>query len=203
MPSTGYSGFDSALQSAGISQSISDSALLHSTITSQGSGTNSADVLTAYYVGYTSGLPALIRTQIDTETGSVLSNQPIAVGVVSLQTAYSTGDPSSRVSWSSVQSAGKVHDVQDVQFALVMRTLSQDYAYTSPASIPVPGFKAYPVPASDRRYHYTVIESSAAFRNLMWSPALAVALLDSQNSSSNVAFAAGGVYASDTPAQLG
>jgi hypothetical protein len=203
MPSTGYSGFDAALQAAGISQSITDSALLHSTITSQGSGNNSADLLTAYYVGYASGLPALIRTQINTETGAVLSNQPIAVGVVSLQTAYSTGNPAARTSWSSVQSAGKVHNVQDVQFAMVIRTLNQDYAYTSPASIPVPGFTAYPVPAAERHYHYTVIESSAVFRNLIWSPALAVAMLDSRDSGNYAAFAANRADASGSSAQFG
>lgn len=172
MPSSGYSGFDSALSGVGISQTISDSDLLHSTVTSEGTSSGAADILTAYYVGYTSGMPALIRTQVNTATGAILSNQPIAAGVVSLQTAYSTGNPSARVSWSSVQASGNVHNVQDVQFAMVIRTLNKDYAYTSPASIAVPGFSPYPVPASDRNYHYTVVESSAAFRNLLWSPAV-------------------------------
>lgn len=169
MPSTGYSGFDGALQSAGVTQGITDTALLNATVTGLGTSAQEPRTLTAFFIGSTQGLPALIRVRIDTTTGTVLSQQPVMVGAVSLQTRYLVQGQGAAMTWAQVVSAHQTANVQAVEFALVVRTLHQDFAYTAPSSVAVPNFSNYPVPATEQHYHYAVLQSSVALRNLLWS----------------------------------
>ena len=165
MPSNGYAGDDAALAQAGLTSSISDAALLNATVTDLGAGAVS-NVLTAYYVGWEGQVPALWRAQVNVQDGAVLAAQPIALGVVSLQTRFLVG--STPQTWAQVVAAGQQAQVRAVQFALVVRTLQPDYGYAAPAVLAVPGFTAYPVPSQDRHDHYTVLTSQVTLRNVLW-----------------------------------
>lgn len=166
MPPDGYAGYDSALAAQGLSGGISDVELLNATITDLGAQSPS-NVLTAYYIGSTSGLPALWRVHVSEQSAALIDAQPIAVGAVSLQARFLVAG--ALQTWAQVVAAGQQRQVQAVEFALVFRTLRPDFAYTAPTRIAVPGFSDYPVPASDAHYHYTVLTSQAALRNLVWN----------------------------------
>ncbi len=166
MPSNGYSGFDPTLASLGVSSGVTDTELLNANVTDLGAPSN-VDVLTVYYVGLVDQIPALWRVHVNEQSGAVIDAQPVALGVVSLQTRYVVGGTAE--TWAQVVAAGQQDQVQAVQFALVSRTLHPDYGYTAPSQITVSGYSNYPVPASDTHYHYSVVSSQITLRNLVWN----------------------------------
>lgn len=181
MPANFYSGFSSSLATIGLSgSSLSNALLMQSKLIDIGAPASSNQVSYVYYVSGTSfAWPMLMRAKVNALTDTLISVQPIAAGVVSLQvllgvdtngsgsvTAYQTG--------ATVAANNSYASVRSVRIGVIVRSLYADTSYTAPATVSIPGtsttspFTAFTVTATQNRHVAQMTE--IAVRNTLWSP---------------------------------
>ncbi len=180
MPTTGYKGY--ATQIPASYGTLSNSNLQHSYLIDLGQGSSPSLEVHEYWIAPpgTMPFPVLQRSTFDAMSDTLVSQQPIAPGAVSLQllfgvvpagTTPGTTDPTWKT-WGNVQPGDQV---VTVAVALVMRSLHADPSYKAPSSIPVPSpvasaaapdnFVPYAPPAADIHHHFSVYTSQVWLRN--------------------------------------
>jgi type IV pilus assembly protein PilW len=180
MPSTGYKGYSTQIPAS--YGTLSNSNLQHSYLIDLGQGGSPSLEVHEYWIAPsgTMPFPVLQRSTFDAMSDSLVSQQPIAPGAVSLQmlfgvvpagTTPGTTDPTWKT-WGNVQAGDQV---VTVALALVMRSLHADPGYTAPSSIAVPSpvasaaapdaFVPYAPPAADIHHHFSVYTTQVWLRN--------------------------------------
>ncbi len=188
-PSTGYSAFNGQLQNAGIlpaGTSLSNANFIQARLTDLGSSSATTQRTIAYYIGKyadASGgsYPVLVRAILNSQTDALISANPVAAGVVSLQALFgvdetNSGGVTNYLTWPDVVSGNYTNAVRSVLFALVTKTLHSDPKYNAPSKIAIPSpagasndtFTSYTVPTTYAQDRFSVIESEIAVRNQLW-----------------------------------
>lgn len=188
-PSTGYSAFDNQLQKAGIlpvGTNLSNANFIQSRLTDLGPSSSTTQRTIAYYIGTyadASGgsYPMLVRAVLNSQTDALISANPVAAGVVSLQALFgvdetNSGGVTNYLTWPDVVSGHYTNAVRSVLFALLTKTLHGDPNYHAPPKIALPSpagagndaFTSYTVPAAYAQDRFSLIESEIAVRNQLW-----------------------------------
>lgn len=188
-PSTGYSAFESQLQAAGILPAgggLSNADFIQSRLTDLGPSSSTTQRTIVYYIGNyadASGgkYPELVRAVLNSQTDALISANPVAAGVVSLQALFgvdetNSGGVTNYLTWPDVVSGNYTNDVRSVLFALLTKTLHADPKYNAPSKIAIPSpagtgndaFTAYTVPTIYAQDRFSLIESEIAVRNQLW-----------------------------------
>ncbi|WP_449370254.1 PilW family protein [Thiomonas sp.] len=188
-PSTGYSAFEGQLQTAGILPAggiLTNANFVQARLTDLGASTATTRRTIVYYIGtYTDAsggsYPILVRAILNSQTDELISANPIAAGVVSLQALFgvdetNSGGVTNYLTWPDVLNGNYTGAVRSVLFALVTKTLHGDPKYNAPAKITIPSpagagndkFTSYTVPASYAQDRFSLIESEVAVRNQLW-----------------------------------
>ena len=193
-PSTAYAAFNPLLIANGVlpsGGSLSNANFTQSRLTDLGPSTSSNLQTIIYYIGNAtyanSGgatFPMLMRAVLNAQTDALVSVNPVAAGVVSLQALFgvdesNSGAVTNYLTWPDVVAGNYQSGVRSVLFALVTRTLHADPKYTAPATIAIASpsgnggagpdaFTPYTVPTGFANFRYSVLESEIAVRNSLW-----------------------------------
>lgn len=183
MPSNYYTGLSAQLATAGVTaNSLSDALLMQSRLVDMGTAAASNQATYVYYVSGTAyAWPTLMRAQINAANDTLVTTQPVAAGVVSLQVLFGvdttgSGSVSAYQTGATVAANQSYASIRSVRIGIIARTLYADQAYTAPATLTLPGtsvsipFTAYTVPSTSSSEHYTIQTTEVALRNTLWTP---------------------------------
>jgi type IV pilus assembly protein PilW len=180
MPSTGYTGYSAQIPST--FGSLTNSNLIHSQLIDIGSATDTLEIQ-QYWINQSSGqtFPVLQRSTYDALNDSLISQQAIAPGAVSLQALFGVIPATATIgqtapTWKTWGDVGPTDQLVEVALALVMRTLQADPQYTAPKTITVPqpgsglvapdAFVDYTPSAAEAHHHFAVYVTQVWLRNV-------------------------------------
>ena len=173
MPGSYYAGFATQMTAMGMTDTLSDAAILQGRMTTMGATATPVQTKTVFYVARGSAaFPILMRATYSLLDDTMVGQpQAIAAGVVSLQVRFGV-DPGGTGAVTAYHSADSVtankywDAVRSVKVAIVTRTLSDDAAYSADTVTLDSAFTGITgLPDANRRYK--VDQTEVASRNLL------------------------------------
>ncbi len=179
MPTNGYQDFQSQIPAN--YGTLTNGALLHSRILDLGQNSDTMEIV-EYWIDDSPGFPVLMRDTFSALNDSLISQDALAPGVVSLQVLFGTVPQNSpagtAVTWKSWSDVATTDEIESADVALVTRTLHPDPSYTAPASITVPPpatglsapdtFVNYVPQQTELHDHFSVYTVNLPLRNVVW-----------------------------------